>query len=232
MRLVGFVPSVLVLSSLACSHRTEVILGVATDLRAPGQIDTVQLIATRNGVPVVTQTWMLGNAALGLSDLPGSFGLYSPDGTATQIVVDVQGFVSGNRTPVVDRQSIFSLVPNLTLFERLTLTSVCDSVGGPTCAAGESCAEGVCVKQEVDAHRFPAFLPALVTHLQCAGVNYIDAVSGTPMATMPGGCASTDFCQEATCYRNLPTDDMLPPPVDFSIAALPDLALPPLDLAP
>ncbi len=124
----------------------------------------------------------------------------------------MQGFVSGSTTPVADRQSLFSLVPGLTLFERLTLTSVCNSVGGPTCAQDETCAEGVCVKQAVDAHIFPPYTADLPTHLACkSNVNYIDANTGVAMPILATACDADEFYQEAPATSRCPRRAGPPP---------------------
>jgi len=185
----------------ACQQRTEIIVGVATDLRALGQIDTVRLVAERNGVVIVQPAdWMLSDAAGQPFEIPGSFGLYSGDGSETAFDVSVKGFLSKNI--VANREATLSLVSGQTLFLRLSLTAACKPGVGPACQADESCVEGTCQKKAIDAHRLPAFRGELVTSTECnSGTSYVVSSTGMPMASLGDTCPNGGECHEGTCWK-------------------------------
>jgi plastocyanin len=205
--------SVFLIGAVGCKDRTEVVIGVATDLRARNQIDLVKFLASRNGAPIIEHEWPLSDVPLGLYELPGSFGLFTDDGSEPRVELDIQAF--HGKDLVVDRQSILSLVSGQTLFVRMALTSDCSALNGPTCKSDETCIEGVCQPRTFDAHHFPKYRPELVRSIECAGgPQYIVSSTGNPMPMLGAGCQGSDWCQEGTCYKRLPTD------------ALADLAMP------
>jgi hypothetical protein len=185
----------------ACQQRTEIIVGVATDLRAMGQIDSVALVAERSGVVVVMPAeWMLSDAAGQPYEIPGSFGLYSGDGSETAFDVSVKGFLKNNL--VADREATLSLVGGQTLFLRLSLTAACAPGVRPACQADESCVEGTCQKKALDAHRLPAFRGELVTSTECnSGTSYVVSSTGMPMASLGDTCPNSGECHEGTCWK-------------------------------
>ncbi len=188
-----------------CQGRTEIIVGVATDLRAKNQIDHVDLTALRNGKPTIHQPWNLADVPAGLYELPGSFGLYSPDGSEPTIELQVLGSRGGPL--VVERTSIVSLISGKTLFLRLGLVGDCDLTDGPSCPTGSSCIEGVCRANEVDPQRLPAYRRELVDHVACvSGTNFVVSSTGIPMPALATDCAADEFCQEGTCLKRLAQD--------------------------
>src|SRR5258706_3595144 len=132
-----------------CASRTEIVLGAATDLKARNQLDEVRLVVSRGGVPILQpKPWRLSDVPAGVYELPGSFGLYSPDGSEVRLDVKLEGFK--DNLSIVERTSIFSTVAAQTLFTRLTLVSDCNASDGPGCPAGQGCVEGVCRDEKVD----------------------------------------------------------------------------------
>jgi hypothetical protein len=191
---------------VGCRDRTEVVIGVATDLRARGQIDTVVFQAARNGTALVQQHWDLSDVPAGRYELPGSFGLYSPDGSQPTVELTLKGY--RGKDLVVERDAILSLVSDQTLFMRMSLVSSCDALDGPTCASNQSCIEGVCRPLRVETGRLPRFSPELVTSVSCnSGTHFIVSSSGLDMQQLPKGCQPGETCQEGTCLRPLPSDD-------------------------
>ena len=192
----------------ACQTRTELMIGVATDLRAPDALDHVELTVTRvdNGEPEPSQSWKITGHAGQDFNLPGSYGMQS-DGTEFDLDLVLDGVKDGSN--VVERHAILSLVSGQTLFYRMTIVAGC--IGRDDCAQGQTCVEGACQPIAIDAHQLPAFDPALVTELSCnSGTAFID--TGTDMAMPVSGAGSAcpaDLCSEGTCL--LP-----PPPADPS----------------
>jgi hypothetical protein len=190
----------------ACSDRTEIVVGVATDLKAKGQIDRVTFEADRGGVPIIQHEWPLADLPAGHYELPGSFGLYSPDGSETRIDLSVKGYRGSEL--VTERDSIVSLVSGKTLFMRMAIVGDCGNLSQPTCGPTQTCVEGVCRDKEVDAHRFPDYKKALVTSVACdSGSQFIVSSTGTAMPMIGPGCSSDEFCQEGTCYKLLHNED-------------------------
>ncbi len=185
-----------------CASRTEVIIGVATDLKAKGQLDKATFTALRDGAAIIEHSWDLTDIPAGNYELPGSFGIYSPDGSEPRVELQVQGFMNGQL--VVARDSVLSLVANETLFTRMAMVSDCNALDGPNCSATQTCIEGVCRDKAVDAHTFPPYSAPLVTHVACqSGSQFIVSSSGMAMPLLPGttGCGANQYCQEGTCYN-------------------------------
>jgi hypothetical protein len=198
----------LALLLLGCGERTEIVVGVATDLQARGQIDLVSFVASRSGTPVVSHSWDLSDKPAGHYELPGSFGLYSPDGSEVGIELSVKAFRAGLQ--VTERDALLHLVQGKTLFTRMGVVADCGLLSQPTCAANETCVEGLCRPKEILAARLPSYRPELVDHIACdSGTQF--AVSSTGMAMpllSPGAtCAADEFCQEGTCYKLLANED-------------------------
>ena len=195
------------LTAFGCAQRTEIVVGVATDLKARGQIDSVQFIASREGTPIVMPPpWMLSDQPAGTFELPGSFGIYSADGSDTRVELAVKGYLGSEL--ITERDSIVSLVSGKTLFMRLSVVGDCGQLSTPTCADGETCVEGVCRAVAQDSRRFPTYRKELVGSVQCdSGTHFIVSSTGTAMPTLPGGCEADEFCQEGTCYKLLGGED-------------------------
>src|SRR5262245_9881678 len=128
---------IVALGMVGCTGRTEIVVGVVTDLKARGQIDLVQFQALRNGAVVVGHEWDLADVPANQYELPGSFGIYSPDGKEVPVELVVSGL--RDRAPVVERRSLVTLVSGQTLFLRMGLVGDCGTLDGPTCSPGEGC---------------------------------------------------------------------------------------------
>jgi hypothetical protein len=200
----------------ACQNRTEIVVGLATDLQAMGQIDLVRLIASRQGTPIVQTDWILTDMSGGQFELPGSFGLYSSDGSETAITLAVKAYKSKNL--IVDRESSLSLLPGETLFLRQTVTAACRFAVGPSCLDTESCVEGTCQPRAIDAHRLPEYRSELVTKTECDGpVNYIVSSTGAPMGKISSTCPAGKECHEGTCWTSVPGSDLSVGNLDLAV---------------
>jgi hypothetical protein len=212
---------IVALGGVGCTGRTEIVVGVVTDLKARGQIDLVQFQALRNGAVIVDHEWDLADVPANQYELPGSFGIYSPDGKEVPVELVVSGLRGS--APVVERRALLTLVAGQTLFLRMGLVGDCGTLDGPTCSPGESCIEGVCRAEELNAHRLPPFRPSLVDHVECqSGTRFVISSSGEPMPSEGGDCAADQYCQEGVCLRRLPED----PPAPASQAEWVDTSVP------
>jgi hypothetical protein len=194
-----------VVACVACQPRTELILGVATDLHAQDDIDEVdlQIVRADTGAQVGSQQFML-SAQSGVKDnLPGSFGVFS-DGEDTPLDITLTAVKGGSN--VVTRHAIMSLVGGETLFYRLGLTAACATV--TDCGSDEDCVEGSCTEKFVNAHQFPGFDDTLVSTLTCtSGTVYVDTSMNN--AAMPTSADAADcgsgLCHEGTCLNPPPS---------------------------
>jgi hypothetical protein len=185
---------------VGCSSRTELVIGVATDLRAKMDIDVVKLVASRNDTPLVQTEWPLSDTAGTKYELPGSFGLYSGDGSAVEVQIAIKGYKGMN--VVVSRDTTLTLVSGQTLFMRNALVSACVFGKGPVCNTNETCVDGVCQKRTVDATRLPKYSADLVTKTECTPpVQYIVSSTGDPMSSVGDTCGSDESCHEGVCWK-------------------------------
>jgi hypothetical protein len=197
--------SLLLLALVACQSRTELVFGVATDLRAPDALDTVQLEIARtdNGIVQQQLIWDLSGQVNVPFNLPGSYGVVS-DGDEFSLSVVLTG-IKDNQ-PIVSRRSIVSLVEGETLFYRIGITAGC--IDRLDCPDGSSCVEGVCRDVNVPSNQLPDFDPTLVTELSCAaGAVYLDTGTGEPMPLGDGAEACpAGLCLEGTCLKPPPEE--------------------------
>jgi hypothetical protein len=212
----------LIFSQAGCRARTQIMLGVITDLQAPDALDEVEMVVRRDGQEVLRVPWTLPGVAGEPYILPGSYGVYTEDGSEPQIAITVTGLRNGQ--PRVERRALVSLVRERTLFLRLGLVAGC--VDRSDCAADETCVESVCRPMFVDARRLPEYEVDMEKFVDCAsGTTFIDTGTHQPVPTRSGMGACTtpgSFCQEATCYLPIPDEPDL---------GAPDMAAP-ADLAP
>jgi len=188
----------IVLALAACQPRTEILLGIATDMKSPTALNQVRLEVGRSGTGVPQQivTWDVPGVPNMEFTLPGSYGIVSEDG----LIVDVTlyGLQGGNE--VVKRDAKLTLVEGETLFYRMGLTQSCADTN-MVCMDGQTCIEGRCEGRELDPDLLPQYIPELVTTQTCESLTtYINSANGQPMPY------SEDFaecpyilCYEATC---------------------------------
>jgi sugar lactone lactonase YvrE len=191
------------LCAASCSpSRTEILIGVATDLSAPDIIDRVQLSARREGVEVLRHDWDISGIPAQPFELPGSFGIYSTDGSEPTVQVDVRGFF-GNQE-IVRRTSILSLIREKTLFLRMGLVNRC--MNRSDCPAGRTCVEGRCVPEQVESPTLPAYVDGMERTVTCnSGTTFINTGTNEPLEVVgTGQCGPGQRCLESTCY-DIPT---------------------------
>ena len=117
----------LVLASAACQPRTEIVIGFATDYKAPTPLDEITLgVIRQDGLPEGGDglTWMVSGAPDQPYNLPASYGVFS-EGQDVQLDVTLSGLSNGNT--IVSQTVTLSLVGSETLFYRMGLTSECAS---------------------------------------------------------------------------------------------------------
>lgn len=180
-----------------CQSRTELMVGIATDMAAPDVVDEVRLDISRagTGVPQAMQSWLITGTNEPFN-LPGSYGIYT-EHEALPVEITLTGFKNGTR--VVSRTARMNLVEGQTLFYRMGLTAMC--MMKTDCPTGTDCIEGTCKAMEIDSATLPAFEPDLVTHVTCQSRSmYIDTANRAPMPAASGaGACPASQCAEGTC---------------------------------
>jgi hypothetical protein len=204
-------------------NRTEIVIGVATDLPARQSLDRVRLdlfrvdpqageiqlnVCDKDTTGSACTNWDLKDPLnMGLFDLPGSYGLYTEDGSAPRVRVNVIGEKGGQ--DIVTRSSIVSLLAHQTLFMRMALVLKCTN-GNPnaSCPSGLTCIEGACQAMARDPATLPKYTAGLEKVVQCSGsTTFIDTSKNNAPIPMTGpGCEANEECQEGTCYTKPTTD--------------------------
>ena len=189
----------LLLCGACTTKRTEIVIGVATNLDAPAPLSSVQATISRDGVPLLQQNWTLPGVPQGQFELPGSFGVYTDDGSEPRIEIEIIGF-SGN-DDLIHRHAILSLVKEQTLFMRMTLVDSCQHRSD--CTANQTCIEGRCAPVDFDAHVLPAYASGMEFSIACASnIHYRDTGTKQDMPMMGPGCGPNQICSEGTCLNN------------------------------
>lgn len=192
-----------------CSEkkRTEVVVGLATDLDAPQPLSLVNLLVSAPGFPLDNgEDRIISGAPLQPFTIPGTYGVYSSAGTADRVSVKLTAYDDSSRILVV-RTAVFNLVPEKTLFVRLGVVSAC--LGKSDCGGvmGLTCIDGRCQSENIDTSTLPEYHAGDENELSCASaVNYVN--TSTKQLLMPSGtpCAS-GVCSEGVC--------LTPPPGGF-----------------
>jgi hypothetical protein len=198
-----FLPALLLLGGCT-TPRTEVVLGIATDMPVT-MMNQVDLKIFREGVLefVLPMPWSVQGPNGGDYELPASFGVFSDDGSETKITVELTGYL--NDTVVVVRRAAFSLRKEQTLYMRMALLQSCKSVWmGCDPSPGDlsqTCIEGACKSAEVDVQTFNAYTAGVEKVISCGSAHLIDTKTAQALAMgpeMPGSCRT---CVEGACYK-------------------------------
>ncbi len=200
----AFLCASLAFATFGCQGRTEIVLGVITDLTAPDALDRVHLEVRPTGGdpnadPLLEQDWPIPGVPDQPYILPGSFGLYSSDGSEPRVKILITGFRGSEADPRVTRTSILSLISGQTLFLRQSLVAGCVTNQDCQDSGNQTCVEGRCVDNRIDTHTLPKFQDALLTTVECGATQFRNTGSGA-MLTASGTCAAGQFCSEGLCY--------------------------------
>lgn len=191
----------------ACEQpRTQMMIGVVTDIKAPNLIDGAQLVVTRAKDGFVEQqvSWDISGAPNQPFNLPGSYGIYS-DGEEIQLDITLTGTKAGSK--VLDRRAVLNLVEGKTLFFRMSLTGGC--IAKDDCLQNQSCVEGVCRDVAINPLQLPEFKAEIVNELTCnGGISYIDTATGAPLPlSADADECPANLCLEGTCLKPPPPEE-------------------------
>jgi hypothetical protein len=185
----------------ACTEkkRTEIVVGLATDLAAPAPLYQVSLQVTKlpDGFPLGQATsYPISGVSDTIYELPGTYGIYSDSGAPDRVRVVLTATDDQFRTLVV-RSAVFNLVPEKTLFVRLGVISACQ--GMTDCGQGMTCIEGRCTSEQIDSSRLPNYRPGFESTVECASsATFVDTSTKVPLTQTAASCA-TGTCAEGVC---------------------------------
>ena len=178
-------------SAGACSEkkRTEIIVGLATDLAAPTPLKQVAVEVSKDGNRLGQATaYPISGLLDTVYELPGTYGIYSESGTPDRVRVVLTALDDQMRTLVV-RSAVFNLIPERTLFVRMGVISACE--GMTDCGPGMTCVEGRCTGEEIDSSRLPNYRPGLESTVECAGgTTFVDTSTMQVLTPTAGSCPS------------------------------------------
>jgi len=183
--------------------RTEIIVGLATDLMAPTPLASVRLQVFRlpEMVPIGQQDFPISGDINEVYELPGTYAIYSEDGHADRVRVVLTATDNLGAVLIV-RTALLTLVPQKTLFVRLGVVSAC--ISKTDCPAGDTCVEGRCAPEEIDSSRLPGYRAGMERVLDCSsGTKFANTstkqlleVSASSNGSVP---CDRGTCQEGTC---------------------------------
>lgn len=182
--------------------RTEIVLGAATDLPAPAMLDRIVLSVEREGVEMLHNEWDISGAPGEPYELPGSFVIYTSDGSEPRVEVRLSGYRGPQE--ILRRTAILTLVRGQRRFLRMALVNRCMEM---SCPGGQTCVEGGCAMAEVDSRLLLAYEPGMEQKMACnSGTMLINTSTKQPLAMAgSGNCAAGQRCGEATCYEVAPS---------------------------
>ncbi|HEY4185587.1 MAG TPA: hypothetical protein VGP07_10985 [Polyangia bacterium] len=184
-----------------CSEkkRTEIVVGLATDLTAPSPLASVRLQAflLPDVIPIGTAEERVISGTSGQPySIPGTFGIYADSGSPDRVRVRLVAMDDAQNILVV-RTAVFSLVPQKTLFVRLGVVTAC--LGMNDCGDGQTCIAGRCTSEKIDSTLLPTYQQGMENHLSCASaITYYDTGTNQPL-TMSGPPCASGICQEGVC---------------------------------
>src|SRR6185436_3563415 len=134
--------------------------------------------------------WPLKNLPGGLYNLPGSYGVFTEDGSQPRVRLDVIGSLKGK--DIVKRTSIISLLSQETRFMRMTIVEKCeDGKPNATCPKGLTCIEGSCQDQVRDVRTLPLYVAGMEAKFDCSsGTTYIDTAQNNAAIIASGSCTA------------------------------------------
>ena len=193
-------------ATLGCEKkRTEIVLGMATDLSASTPLSSVrlQVYSLPEDVLLADQALPISGTINELYELPGTYSVYSASGSADRFRALLTATDNNGKTLVV-RSAVLSLVPEKTLFARLGMVSACE--GMTDCGTGQTCIEGHCASEDIDSSRLPTYTPGMEKEVDCSSATtFVDTSTKQPLKVTGTSCG-IGTCLEGVCLAPPPPD--------------------------
>ena len=197
---VGALAVALGLTGCAAKKRTEIILGLATDVDAPKPLRSVTLQVFNPPTASVVadeQDLTISGTLDEVYELPGTYGVYSADGAPDRVRVLLTA-IDDKGAKLVERSAVLSLVPQQTLFVRLGVVSACEQMFD--CGAGNTCIEGRCQPEAIASWRLPPYATGMEDQIACAtATTFIDTSTKQPLQVTGTACPNGGTCLEGVC---------------------------------
>src|SRR5450432_742544 len=196
----------LLVVAIGCEkNRTEIVLGMATDLNASTPLSSVDLkvFSLPDDILIADQQLPISGTINELYELPGTYAVYSAGGTADRFRALLTATDNNGKTLVV-RSAVLSLVPGKTLFARLGMVSACE--GMTDCGTGQTCIGGHCASEDIDSSRLPTYTAGMENEVDCtSATTFVDTSTKQPLKVTGTSCG-TGTCLEGVCLAPPPTD--------------------------
>ena len=147
MRMLPWIAA-LALTASCVADRTEIVVSVDTDLRAPDLIDEIQITVEPPDSAMPRQS--VARLGAGEPPLPRTLGLVHESGPLGPFAIRVAGRRGG--ADVIERRARTSFVEGRTLLLRMDLLGACVGV---TCGEGLTCKTGGCSAIDVAPENLP-----------------------------------------------------------------------------
>lgn len=192
--------------SVGCGqkNRTEIIVGLATDLTAPTPLSMVHLEVLRlpEIVKIGEQDFPISGNSNNVYEIPGTYGVYSANGAADRVQINLTATDPGGLL-LVKRTAVLNLVPGRTLFVRLGVISACQGMND--CPTGDTCISGRCAPDEIDSSRLPNYMPGIEKEISCTSPGdavFIDTNTRQRLSVVGASCPNQGMCLEGVCLAS------------------------------
>lgn len=196
----------LALLLLGCAPRTQLLLGIATDLTTePDVLERVRFSLLEEGVETQRFEWALADRPeLGVQ-LPGSIAIFS-GGAEVRLDVVLTGLL--RRGAQIQRRQPYRLTRGQTRLQRLALLRSCIDV---VCPGEQTCIDGRCETPSVVE---PASDPVPAEEVQCGDSSLsVNTGNNLPIAPRQAACPEGQRCVEGVCRPALSPDPLAPMPL-------------------
>lgn len=194
----------LTLLLLGCTPRTEILLGVATNLNSePDVLERVRFSMREDDVETQRFEWALADRPeLGVQ-LPGSLGIFS-GGAEAKFEIVLTGLLK--RGAQIERRQRFTLLNRQTRLYRLALLKSCIDV---TCPGEQTCIDGRCESPDAVDLSTPDLPPDTI---ECGDSSVlIDTRTGQRQPPLQAACPKDQRCVEGQCRRVLAPEIVMSP---------------------
>ena len=144
----------LLLSGCSAGDATQIVVGLATNLQVPKELDQVDLRVDRDGQQIATRQLNLDPGKPDQVELPGTVAITADDRPSIPILITVEGRRSGK--VVVKRQARLAFIEDKILLLKLDLLRSCTNLP-KACPKEQTCTATGCTSVDVDPKTLPTY---------------------------------------------------------------------------